>query len=428
MKKPASTELKRPANAATTQDEYVTPRTECICGKALSKKGKAVDAVVYGLAGKTQCKHYRKQCNCGRSYGYNYRWRRGKKVNTVDLSDVSVLFVTANTAFEIQFLKYHDSLQFLGFLSGGAIAACSIEVLFKNGVHDTHWFMVQYYDARMLMLAMQELHPLGETVLHNIVISDEFSPSALTAYDKHMHQKAFPPKCKQNVKEMSGDGHEKVMVKISKGCAAPMKRTGRPRKNKAKKQQAYGNGWFMLTDPKDGRVLAIEQQFEPENNAVKKKCLKKVLPLYNQCDCFIHDRACSTQPQLEKDVALKQIKYYTCDKFHSFRHKKTCKCNPHYVLRLKRRVAKVNTSVSEQVFSWFRGYSRVLNEMKACRHHFLVLYYCAQHNKHIEAGTAKYLNAYSHLNKSKQKQSRSYSCTMKVKKYTMKKVMRRAHC
>ena len=95
--------------------------------------------------------------------------------------------------------------------------------------------------------------------------------------------------------------------------------------------------------------------------------------------------------------------------------------------RLKRRVAKVNTSVSEQVFSWFRGYSRTLNEMKACRHHFLVLYYCAKHNEHIDAGTAKYLNAYSHLNRSKQKQSTSYSCSMKVKKHSVKRKPAHAH-
>ena len=134
------------------------------------------------------------------------------------------------------------------------------------------------------------------------------------------------------------------------------------------------------------------------------------------CNSFIHDRNCSTEPQLKKDPALKQIKFYAIDKFHAKKHKDTCLCNPHVVTRLKRRLARVNTSVSEQVFSWFRGYSRTLNEMKASRHHFLVLYYCAKHNKHIDAGSAKYLNAYSHLNRSKQKQSTPYSCSMKVKK------------
>ena len=80
---------------------------------------------------------------------------------------------------------------------------------------------------------------------------------------------------------------------------------GQPRKNKAKKQQGYTTGFFMLTHPEDGRVMAIERQLEPEDNGVEKKCLKNVVAFDNQSDCFIHDRACSTQPELKKDVALR---------------------------------------------------------------------------------------------------------------------------
>ncbi len=58
----------------------------------------------------------------------------------------------------------------------------------------------------------------------------------------------------------------------------------------------------------------------------------------------------------------------------------TCKNSPLTVRRLKVRVKGINTPVSEQVFSWFRGYARVLNSMGGLRHKFLVLVYCKRRN------------------------------------------------
>ena len=36
-------------------------------------------------------------------------------------------------------------------------------------------------------------------------------------------------------------------------------------------------GWHVVTDPKTGRVLGVEEQVQPENNAIKKIVLQKVV-------------------------------------------------------------------------------------------------------------------------------------------------------
>ena len=63
------------------------------------------------------------------------------------------------------------------------------------------------------------------------------------------------------------------------------------------------------------------------------------------------------------------------------------------------RIENVNTSISEQVFLWFRKYAHTFNEMKMNRHHFLVLLFFYQHNEALEANRAGYLNPYSYQNK-----------------------------
>ena len=48
---------------------------------------------------------------------------------------------------------------------------------------------------------------------------------------------------------------------------------------------------------------------------------------------------------------------------------------------LAERLEDVDTSAPEQVNSWFRRYAHCLNEMGELRHRFLVLYFCARHNR-----------------------------------------------
>ena len=53
----------------------------------------------------------------------------------------------------------------------------------------------------------------------------------------------------------------------------------------------------------------------------------------------------------------------------------TCTCNPLYQKHLSLRFKRTNSSAAEQVFSWFRGYARVLDGCTPSRHAFKVLYF-----------------------------------------------------
>ena len=69
------------------------------------------------------------------------------------------------------------------------------------------------------------------------------------------------------------------------------------------------------------------------------------------------------------------------------------------------------TSISEQVFSWFRHYARTLNEMRPDRHKLFVLHLCKMHNKLIESGDTSHLNEFSVRKASaKKRPSSAYGC------------------
>ena len=55
---------------------------------------------------------------------------------------------------------------------------------------------------------------------------------------------------------------------------------------------------------------------------------------------------------------------------------------------MKKRLQGVNTSCSEQVFSWFRNSARILNKMEPTVHYFLVLLFTKTHNEQVRKNTA----------------------------------------
>ncbi len=146
-----------------------------------------------------------------------------------------------------------------------------------------------------------------------------------------------------------------------------------------------------MADPKTGRILSVEQQFEPESNDVVVAALKKVLPLYPKVDAFVMDRNCKFVKRAKQETALHQIKTYAIDKFHGKGHNKKCVCNPFNHRGIMRRLRGVNTSVSEQVWAWFRGYCSTLNTMNPLRHRFFVLAYAKRHNAMINSGDVSHL-------------------------------------
>ena len=153
----------------------------------------------------------------------------------------------------------------------------------------------------------------------------------------------------------------------------------------------------MLTNPGDGRVLAVEQQAQPDNNHVKITALQKVTQIHTSVDLVTHNRACVLEPEVRRRGLFPLVEHWGVDFWHGHKHNKKCKCNPHHVRRLKRRMQGLNTSVSEQVFSWFRGYARALNPLRARRHKFMVLRFCVMHNASIDSGRATYLNVCKHV-------------------------------
>jgi hypothetical protein len=339
----------------------------------------------------------------------------GVKVNSVNLSDIEVVFVNSKTGFCKKYLKYSESLQFRGYLSAGAIAYAGADVLFPGDCAHAHW-RESCQDARFLVLAMQELEQLDGDHLHSIAIGDEISSAALKQYDAHLHASVFPPPDPRTVKEAAGEGHEKV--KVSAEDLLPMKRSGAPSK-KLTHPKPYNNGWFLITSPSDGRVLGVTQQIEPEENKVVLELLNKISGTFSLCDTFICDRCSKVHPEVIRDGLLPGIKFWAVDHFHSQGHNKSCKNSPLNVPRLKRRLQGVNISVAEQVFSWFRRYSRVFNEMRSVRHRFLVLYYCVLHNEMVSRESLTHLNAYT-TTRSRAQHSGSYACSMKVQNTSLK--------
>ena len=179
----------------------------------------------------------------------------------------------------------------------------------------------------------------------------------------------------------------------------------------------------MVVEPKKGRVVAVKSMNTPENNEQTKETLERALKKHNKVDCFVYDRNCSFKPSMQNLKVFKKIKYWSIDKWHGKKHKKSCKCNPEHIARLKRRLKDVNTNICEQVFAWFRGYARTANEMRVQRNKFLVLYYIKLHNENVAMGSTDYLNEHKHKFDFKRK-AKPYACS--TKRIMKKKSMKRA--
>ena len=137
--------------------------------------------------------------------------------------------------------------------------------------------------------------------------------------------------------------------------------------------------------------------------------LKRVISLFPRCNAFVFDWACKFEKAARKDPALSQIKHIAVDKWHQHNHNNRCKNSPKNVPSLKRRFARVNTSIAEQTFSWFRGYARLFNSMRKARHHFVVLLFARKHNALVDSKSTSHLNAFVTGAKRKRGSS-SYDC------------------
>ena len=134
------------------------------------------------------------------------------------------------------------------------------------------------------------------------------------------------------------------------------------------------------------------QQVHPESNELVEKAFTKTLATHSEVDCIIYDRNCSFANNVKDKDPFKKVKYWPIDKWHGYRHTSGCKHSPKNVARYRKRLAKVNCSVCEQTFSWFRNYARTMNEMRPARQEFLIMLYVKWHNELIASGETSHLS------------------------------------
>ena len=224
--------------------------------------------------------------------------------------------------------------------------------------------------------------------------------------DEWLHQTIYPPTDPTKVDTLVCDGHEKVGVKL---CTEEKKHLRAGRSSKQKRANQGGNGkrvkrsrygWFMVAEPRSGRILSVSQMNAPENNAIVFESIEKIIEVYPKAKTMVIDKACKVEGQGRKRVKLRQLTTWAVDKFHAKKgHTKKCSCNPYSHPSIMRKLRGVNTSVCEQIFSWFRNYKGSFNTMTRFRHCFIVLYYVRRHNALVAAGDTIHLNAFSAKNK-----------------------------
>eukprot|EP00439_Symbiodinium_sp_Y106_P048989 s2466_g6.t1 len=123
----------------------------------------------------------------------------------------------------------------------------------------------------MYFIALSE-YPAASIPM-TFAIGHEATSQSVEAYDRYVHNHAFPPSNKRKVTEIVCDGHAKVHVKCG---SLDKKHPGKPRANG--KRKPYGYGWFMAVDPRTLRVLGVSCLHQPEGNEVMDGILTRLLP------------------------------------------------------------------------------------------------------------------------------------------------------
>ena len=313
---------------------FTCPLVRCAvpgCEGSLIEK-QHVKAICYEMTGLQDIIFVPKQCSsrtCCSTYGYNFRWLNGSKINVLNVEDFKddVIFASAKKGFSIQYLRYHEELLFRGRVSIRAIEQAYKSVFGNDSEDDAHddvvsGFRKLHQTALFYFVALREFQVLN--LRKTLVIDDEISNASLEVYQSYCHSSLFPPENRKTVKVLVGDGHLSLKPRGEDG---PMKRAGRPRVH-SKVPSKYSKGWFMMCDPNTGRIISLIVMHEPENNDHVLGSLNGVLWLYPKLKTFVYDRACSFVKFANSHTALDQIENYMVDWFHAYRHAPQCSCNP----------------------------------------------------------------------------------------------------
>ena len=251
--------------------------------------------------------------------------------------------------------------------------------------------------------------------LTSIKVEDPFSDAHLKEYKIWWRENVIPDSEAHLVRAISCDGEEKIGVAC--GADPNQKRPGGQKADGTTVSRGFG--WFMGSCMETGAILDIEEMEEPEGNGVLFRLMKRVLPIYTSTILVQLDRMCQADRTILKSRELLRlfchVKHLVVDKYHAQGHADSCSCNPWVHDDLWDAQEEFNTSISEQVFSWFRGYTKLLNTMFPNTHRFYVFYYAKLHNFLVMSGDVEHLNEHKVQRPPKTKASRSYNCTTRLR-------------
>eukprot|EP00438_Fugacium_kawagutii_P010367 Skav231997 [mRNA] locus=scaffold719:439782:442514:+ [translate_table: standard] len=407
-------------------NKVTCPLTKCAVCSAPLMNAEEVHAQVYTLEGVLNVTHVRKRCTrrtCYLRHSYNYVQTGECKANILDPEDAEYIFITTQTGFSKKFLEYHDALQFRGYISMKAIEWAQRNCIWSSDEEQQARWVKSYASARLLLVCLKEFSAMWSNLspaeklkkLRGIDIENPLSAASLADYIDWWPTAVMPTRQRNKVTVLCMDGHEKIATQCGD---SPPCRGGRPRSNG--KVRPFNNGWFMVTSPESNLILAIVEMKEPENNDIALTAVMDLLHHYPNVNAVVYDRACSILSAATKETRLKPIRYWAVDKFHAKGHVGKCPCHPEKILRLKRRLKSVNTSMSEQTFSWFRGYANTFNNMAPQTQRFYVLAYGRRHNIMVSNNDVEHLNQYAAAKKTSQRckilkrpGSKAYKCAPK---------------
>ena len=419
-KKPAGV-CKKPAASSSPRMEIRTPLLGCFkCGSKLMDKQPVVSTLI-GMEGSAQVHLIPQRCwnkSCRMTHLYNYRWENGAKVNTLRLDEAKYVFVTSKKGFTMQYLRYHDALQFKGGLASKAMAWAGKKHLYPE-LQDEYRVDMSYNAARLLMLAMKEFGDMlikpstrKTDKLMQVNVDQPITEALLRQYSSWWHDNVLSASDTQKVKCLAFDGEQKFAPKCKAADVAP--KHGRPSDDGH--ISLRHNGWFMASEPATGFILGAMVIRKAECNAVFFEMAQRMLLRYKKVDCGLYDRFCRVLPEISRTPRLQRLfrgmKYKAVDVWHGYKHGDDCPCSPWNHEYLWTRLEDENTSVAEQVFSWFRSHTAALNSASALHHEFLVLYLCRVHNELMSDGDFSHLPpAAAPASRRQQNSSVPYSCS-----------------
>ncbi|CAK0816567.1 unnamed protein product, partial [Prorocentrum cordatum] len=371
---------------------------------------------------------------CEITYGPNFMWVGGDKVNTATLADFEqsgVVFVSNQRAFTMRYLRYHEKLMFRSFTTARGIDWVTKET-FSDKAEDGYGkeFVTDYrklhLDALMYLIAVQEMEPIKEH--RGIIIGKEITDDTFSKLDSYYHRNVFPDPCPKKITVLVGDGHEKVLTKcndeerqkraVRRRPAAAKGSMKRVRKTAIKKhvlkvRPAAKKKSVVLKRPSAAPVRKRPSAAAPGKGAsaaaIRKKAQYKssskaarhmhhnhgwfmVLTPDGRIVAAVEQKnpegngvaAEALTRALKKHPNVNTFVYDRCCSFYVSAQKLPAFKNIKYW-------AVDLMHVAEQSFSWFRGYARPLNEMVPLRHKLCVLFFAKLHNNYVAEHNIEYL-------------------------------------